>query len=505
MEKQNKKVMLSLISSIVSMFLTMVVSFFLSPYIVKHLGPAANGFTHLANNFINYATLITITLNSMAGRFITIAYHKGDFETCKKYYSSVLIGNFFIILVLFLPALYFVFRLENIINVDNVVVTHVKVLFAFVFANFFVSQINGVFSIVFYVKNSQYISNTINMVRTVANAVGLFVLFSVFAPRLFYSSLVGLVLTGISAPIFFMYKRKLMPEVKFDIKAFRWKHTWQMMSSGIWNTINQCGTILMTGLDLLLSNLFINPVQMGVLSISKTIPGIIGNLGTTVNGNFSPSLTISYATGKQEDILKSLRYAMKCSTVLMSVPMVVLCAYGSDFYSLWVPSMDAKQLTILSFLSCAMWIPLSGPQVLYNVFTTTNKLRMNSITILVTGFVNFVAVFVLLKYTDLGLYAIAGVSSILSLIRNLVVTVPYSAILLKLKWYTFYKDVGISVIVAILMIGIAFLVKLIIVPESWAMLIVSVLVNCVICLGVLFLVIFNKDEKRQAINKIRRR
>jgi len=70
---QNKKTMLSLISSLIAMALTMVISFFLSPYIVSNFGAEANGFTQLANNFVNYATLITIALNSMAGRFITIS------------------------------------------------------------------------------------------------------------------------------------------------------------------------------------------------------------------------------------------------------------------------------------------------------------------------------------------------------------------------------------------------------------------------------------------------
>ncbi len=502
---QNKKTIISLTTSLLAMVLSMAISFFLSPYIVSNFGEEANGFTQLANNFINYATLLTVALNSMAGRFITVAFHRGEIDRCNKYYSSVLIGNLFIVCLLALPAIYFVLRLDALLNIETAVVSHVKILFAFVFANFFISQINSIFAIAFYVTNSQYIQNTINMVRTLLNACGLLILFSVFLPRIFYVSLVALALSALLLPIFMIFKRKLLPTVKFSFKSFSIKTVWEMVSSGLWNTLNQCGNLLMTGLDLLLSNLFINPVQMGVLSVAKTIPNTIVQLGTTVNTNFSPNLTIAYAEGDKEKILASLRYAMKCSSILMCLPIVVLCVYGSSFYSLWQPTLDANELNILSILSCMAFIPLSGTQVLYNVFTTTNKLKVNSISVVVCGLLNCVVVFLLLKFTSLGLYAIAGVSSIIMILRNLVIAVPYSAKVLGLKWYTFYKDVLISCISAVVAGAICFGFRYLIVPSSWILLVVSVLVACLVSFVVLMFIILNKNERKTLLSKFRRK
>ena len=114
---------------------------------------------------------------------------------------------------------------------------------------------------------------------------------------------------------------------------------------------------------------------------------------------------------------------------------------------------------ILSFLSCVTFIPLGIHKVLFNVFTTTNRLKVNSISVLVGGVVNFVVVFLLLKYTDLRLIAVAGVSSVVSIIRNLVITIPYSAKLLQLKWYVFYRDVLQSCVLSALVFMVCFLVK----------------------------------------------
>ena len=502
---ENKKTMISLITSLIALALNIIINFFLSPYIVANFGEEANGFTQLANNFVNYATLITVALNSMAGRFITISYYNDEFGECDKYYSSVIIGNIAIFLLLIIPALICVFKLESLVNIETANVDHVKLLFAFVFANFFISQANSVIGVVFYVKNEQYLQNSINALRYLMNAGGLLILFSVFVPKIYFVSLMGVILSLLTLPCYFIIKIKTLPEVKFSFKYFAFKSIWKMISSGLWNTLNQCGNLLMTGFDLLLANLLLGPSPMGVLSVAKTIPNCIMQLGTTVNNTFSPNLTIAYASGNSEQILKSLRYSMKCSSFLMSIPLMVLCVFGVNFYSLWVPSLNATQLSVLSLLTCAAFIPFAGPQTLYNVYTTTNKLKLNSTTIVFGGILNIVIVCVLIKFTSLGLYAIAGVSSLISMVRNLLITVPYTAKLLGLKWYTFYKDVLISLACCALSAGSCYLMNALLKPTRWLTLAVAVFVACIISAILIFMILLNKEEKKNFMQKFKRR
>lgn len=55
----------------------MGIGFAITPFIVSRVGAEAYGFAGLANTMVGYATLFTIALNSVAGRFITVAYHQG--------------------------------------------------------------------------------------------------------------------------------------------------------------------------------------------------------------------------------------------------------------------------------------------------------------------------------------------------------------------------------------------------------------------------------------------
>lgn len=504
LQSEKQRTVLNLVTSLTAMMLSILINFVLSPYIVSNFGEEANGYTQLASNFVNYASLLTIALNSMAGRFITVSYYKNDREKCEKYYSSVAIGNILIILFLIVPATVFIFRLEKILNVSTVDVTHIKLLFAFVFLNFFVSLVQGVLGISFYVKNALYIQNTLKLLHYIINALGLFAVFSLFVPSVYFVSMVGLGCSMIITMCYAVLKRKVMPDIKFNSKSFDIKAVREMLSSGIWNTVNQCGNLLMTGFDLLLSNILIGPVQMGVLSVAKTISNCISQLANMINTSFSPNLTIAYAGGDKQEVLSSLRFSMKCSSFLISIPLMVTVVFGTEFYSLWVPSMDSRQLAILSTLTCMAFIPFSGPQTLYNVYTTTNKLKVNSLSVILGGLVNILIVVVLLKFTNLGLYAVAGVSSCISIARNMIITVPYTAKLLGLKWYTFYEDVAVSVLCCICSGLVCFCIKHIIATNSWMMLITAVAVSCIISTLLLFTVLLNKQEKQKLLHKFKK-
>lgn len=505
MNKESKIKMLTMInlaSSILTMGITMLINFFLSPYIVTNLGEEANGFVQLANNFIMYASLITLALNSMGARFITISYHKKEVKQANRYYSSLIIGNAIIIGILIIPAIFCIYKLENIINISSSNIVDVKILFALVFFTFFVTQIISIFNIATYVTNELYITNIVGVIRVVLNAILLIFIFATFNPRIYFVSLVALLLSIVTLLSSYAIKKKVLSELKFNKSNFSNKCIKELISSGIWNTINQCGHILMTGLDLLLTNLFIGPIQMGILSVAKTIPNSIIQLAGTINSNFSPAMVIAYSTDEKEYFLKQLRTSMKISSVLISIPIMVFCTYGIEFYKLWMPTLDSLTLARISILTCMTFIPFAGPQVLYNVYTVTNKLRINSATFMIGGILNIVLMFIALKYTSLGIYAVAGISSSISIIRNLCVTVPYTAKLLGLRWYEFYKDVLISTICCILCGIVAICIKRVIIPNSWGMLILSILIACCISLIVNIWCVLDKTEKRVIKSRI---
>lgn len=483
----------------------MGVSFFLSSYIVSTIGEEANGFTQLANNFVTYASLLTVAFNSMAGRFMAVSYHCGQRKKVKEYYSTILVCNTVLLLVLVPMAILVVTKLERLLVIENANVQDVKALFACVFINFFINLFASVFGIAMFVTNKLYIQNALLLGRYLLNAVLLFCAFSIFPAKIYYVSFVAVFLTVALLLLNVYFEKKLIPGLCFHWRNFRMAAAKEMLLSGIWNTVNQCGNLLMTGVDLLLANLFVSPTMMGVLSVAKIVPNAIFTLATTLNNNFAPELVINYSHGDREKLLRQLRSNMKISSVLLSIPIITFSSFGVPFYRLWMPNMDAEMLTLLSFLTCMAFIPWAGPQTLYNVFTAADKLKVNSVAFMATGLLNVLVTYVLLKTTSLGIYAVAGVSSILTILRNLIITAPYTAKLLGLKWYTFYKDVLVSMLCCAvnLIIAVPFLFALSL--NTWLGLAAAVCLTCAGTLAVDCFVILNKTERTAVLSKITRK
>ncbi len=503
-KSQNVQTILNLSSGILTMIIQLIVNFFLSSYIVRTLGEEANGFTQLANNFVTYATLITLAFNSMSGRFISVSYHQKQKKEVIRYYSTTYICNIIIGFALICTSFVFIINLDKIIRIENASHNDIQLLFVFVFLNFIINLFISLYSTALFVKNCVYIQNIVNLARTVLNALLLLLIFTILPPKMYYVSFVTLFLTLLCIPFFWKIQLKKMPELKLKVSYFSFNALKKMIKSGIWNTINQCGNMLMTGLDLLITNTLISPTLMGVLSIAKTIPNTILSLAGVINASFAPALVRDWASGENEKILSQLRNSMKISSVIISIPIITFSCFSLEFYSLWMPTLDAKMLAILSLLSCMAYIPCAGIQNLYNVYTASNKLSINSITFVFGGILNIALVFILLNTTDFGVYAVASVSSIITIMRNLIVTVPYTARILNFKWYEFYKDILISLCCCGINFIVAYVVRSLMRSDTWLHLFIAVSGTVVFTLILDMICILSKNERNAVILKIRR-
>ena len=503
LKNNNKMIAFNLATGILTVVIQFAVSFFLSPFIVKNLGAEANGFTQLANNFVMYASLLTVSFNSMAGRFVSVSYHQNKLDQVNKYYSSVYAADIFIILGLLPISVFAVLYLQNIIDLGTSDALDVKILFACVFFNFFVSLFTSLYSISMFVKNAIFYMNLLNVFRIILNAVLLYAFFTCLPIKLYYVTFVALLLSISILPFYIRLHNRLIPNLRFRWKNYSFSSLKELFLSGMWNTINQCGHLLNTGLDLLLANLMINPFSMGLLAVSKTIPTAIIQLASTVNSNFAPSIVQSWATGDKEQFLRDLRLSMKISTVLITIPIMTFCCFGFYFYRLWQPTLDAKTLTVLSIIACSMFIPVAGTQTLYNVFTASNKLKVNSVSYLIAGLLNVVCVFIGIKYfPEHSIYLIAGVSTTLSIVRNYTITLPYVAKLLQLKWYEFFKDTGFSILCSAINVAVSLPFIYLFNINNWFILLTVVTIVALLTLFIESFLVLSRSERIFLLNKI---
>ena len=502
---EKKQLILNMSASFISYGITLVISFFLSPYIIKTIGVEANGFISLANNFVSYASLITLALNSLAGRFITISLVQGETKKANIYFSSVFYANIVISIVLFVIGAFIVVFLERLIEIPSSLILDVKLLFTVLFLNCIISVVGSVFSVATFARNKLYLESLRNIESNFARALCIVALFAILQPRVSYVGIASLI-AGIYVLLCnIYYTKKLLPEIEIKKSYYDKRTIIELISGGIWNTISRLGQIFTNGLDLLVTNLFINSTAMGVLALAQTVPNLIGGVMNSIVGVFSPNYTILYAEGRHDELLKRIKQSMKIMGIMTNLPIIDLIVCGQDFFRLWQPTQDATELQQLSLWIIGCLIFSGGINCLYGIFTVVNKIKANSLVTVCTGFLSVVITLVLVKTTNWGIYAIAGTSTVISILRNLVFTAPYGAKCLNVKWYTFYPEIFRPVLYVVVSSIIGFWVTSFIPEGGWILFFLKCFIVGALAIVVGVSVILNSEERKIVGETIRKR
>ena len=497
----NKSLLLNLFANFVSYFVTFGISFFLSPYIVDKVGIDAYGFVGLANNFVSYASLITIALNALAGRFITVKIYENDYDSANRYFTSVLTANAVLSTGMAFVMSVVWFFLEDLINIPSELFKDVKVLFASLFFSCIINTVFSVYSVSTFASNKLYLSSAVSIISSILRAAILICLYVLFTPHICFLGVTTALMSIISICFYIHFTHKLLPFIKVKKSYFSFDSVKMLLVSGIWALIIKLGQLLSDGLDLLISNLIIDPAAMGVLSLAKTIPMLIAGIIGSLVSVFSPNFTILYAQKKKGELITEVRRSMKIMGIIGNLPIVVLIVCGKDFFTLWQPTQDPSELQLLSILSCCGYIVSGGINCLYDLFTVVNRIRENAIAVLIAGGVSILITFILLKTTSLGIIAIAAVSTCVSILRNLVFTAPFGAKCLELKWYSFYPEIIRPVLFVMGSIAVSFAVLIPFTHISWVALFFKAATVGIISVFLGFFVILNKNERNYIISK----
>lgn len=505
--EDKKRLTINFFAQVFSFVVGFIISFFLTPFIINKLGTDAFGYIGLANNFVSYTTLITIAINSMASRFITISFHKGDIHKADRYFSSVYYSNLFLSGVLFLFSIFIVLLLPYIIKIPAELKLDVRILFGLTLLNSIIALISNVYTVATFVKNRLDLASIRNIVANILRVIVIVIPFLFLSPHLWYYGLSAIVATTFIAITNRMLTKKLLPELSINKKLFERQLVKELISSGSWNLLSSLGNILSTGLDLLLANVLIGAVAMGTLSISNTVPMIILSFTSSIVSVFSPKLTELYARGKDTLLVNELSNNIRITSIFTSIPLIIFLVFGKDFFNLWIPTEDASILYTLSSIIVAGMILALPQESLWSVFTITNKVKVSSINLFIFSILIITTILIGIIYFDNDYYkllAIVGSRLLWGGIRSLTFLPIFSAKYLGLKWNTFYPIILKTIIINLGLIFFLIFIKKQIIINDWSTFILYTTLASLFVLLIMILFVFKPEERINMINKIKK-
>ena len=502
-KKQNWQFASNTVATMMNLLIQFGLNFFLTSYLISSVGSTAYGFFSMANTVVNYALIITTALNSMAARFIGIGIHNNDTEKARRYYSSVFSGDLAFALIVLLPSTLAIFKLEHIINIPSDLVRDVKTLFFIVFLNMCCNIVFSVFGCAYTIKNRLDISSLLQMTSNIVKAILLVVLYATFEPSIVFLGTATLVATVIVSIGNVLFTRKLLPDLCFDVKFAKLSTMIEIISSGIWNSINQLSITLLNGLDLVIANLMVSAEAMGFVSVAGTIPGVITTFISALSNLFTPNFLKYYSRGDYDQLYAEVKNSIRFMTVITCMPISFLIAFGIPFFKIWTPNTDIRVVYVLSILVLLPQITGGAINSMNYLYTVANKVKWPAIILFITGVTNVVTVFVLVKYTSAGVYAIAGVSAVLGFLRNFLFNAPYAAYCIHKPIYTFWPDMIKACICVIVSSAVGLAVNHMCILDGWLKLII-IGGTCTVLAGVLVAIaVLDKNQKSIIISMLK--
>lgn len=497
-------IILNMVWGTIAVVVNYLINFLITPYVTNNIGIEAYGFVSLATTFTNYIDIISIALNAFAARYISITFHQGDIKKTNEFFSSVIIANVVLALLVIIPSGFVISKLNYFINIPNNILIDVKILFIVILIKYLLTIMRTAFNVATFIKNRLDISERQKTISYVIQGGILLSLCVFLNPHVWYVGVAGVISALYLLIVNMIYCNKLTPELKFRMENCSWKSIKELVSSGIWNAINNLGNVLNSGLDLLITNIMLSALAMGQISIAKNIATICYTLLSTISNSFKPRQLKTYSLNNIEELTKQLKNSMKVTSMICNLILALFIACGYSFLKLWIPNQNIEFIYNITCIVLLGDIMVGIVNPLYYVFTLTTKLKLPCIITIAMGFMNVIAMFILIKFTTLGAYAVVLTTLILNFI-HFIDTPLYSAYCLKIPLLTFYPTILRHFLsCGIIVVGVKATANILPVPSGWITLILVGVVCGIVGLLLSIITMYNPKEMQKKYIALRK-
>ena len=499
-----KSIAFNVFWAILNLIISASITLIILPYVSEKIGIEAYGYISLSNNMITCIDVVSFAVNVHAVRFISIAYHKKDYVQANVYYNSILVADIIMSVLLFVPLVVAVINIEELLKVPAALIEDVCVLFLLTLVNYIVTLVGTVFSTATFVKDMLYRDSRIRAEGNVLKGIILIVLFSRFHPHVWYVAFAFLIAAFYINLWNIILTRRLVPELEIDLSYFSKKAIIEVISNGIWNSLASLGTMLNSGLDLLVTNNFLGATLMGQLSVPKTLSSFISSMLLAVSNSFRPQLLIYYSQNKNEKLNNAFLISMKVCGLISCIIFSTFLSVGLSFFKLWIPTQDVNMIYLLTILTFLAEIFTSIVKPLHYGCVLTKKLKLPCIANLFVGLFNLISMFILLKTTNFGLFAVTITTIIGDIVFNFVVIPLYVTKIMDMSIKRIYVVITRYVITTVFISLISLTLFKDLDMSNWRFLILSGTICCVLSGVMYILLMLDRSEKKLLTDFIKR-
>ncbi len=387
----------------------MLVPFFLTPYVVRHLGTAAYGVWILAAATVSYLNLLDLGMRSAVVRFVSKAYAQGALDAMREVIGAALWFRVLIAAVVALASVALAVVFPAMFHVPEGLRHASQVTVLAVALGVAVSLVSGVFGAVLAAMNRFDRLSTITVLQTTFRACGVLVILTHGGGLigLAFWELTVLVLAGLAVTATAM---ATVREARVRVRRPDPAVLRQIWSYSLVTFVWIIAVQVIVNSDNLMVGHFISVEMAAFYAIGGSLMTYSGQVVSALSTTFTPMASGMEASGRLDDVRRLLLRGTQATLLLLLPISTALFFRGRTFIGLWMgPSYMEISGTVLQILliSGLMGTATSTPGA---VMMAIGRHKAPAYFALVEAGVNVLLTLLLVK--RIGVYGVAWGTSI---------------------------------------------------------------------------------------------
>ena len=414
---EKKRFAINVVMNWVAMAVGMVVPFFLSPFVVRHLGSTAYGVWILAVSTVSYLNLLDLGLRSAIVRFVSKGAAEGEYDEAQKTIGAALWFRVLISAAIAVLSVALAVAFPHLFKVPYDLQRAAQITVMLCALGVAVTLLSGVFGAVLSGIHRFDISSSIAVVQTLARAGGVLVILRSgrgLVPLAVWEFVV-IAVTGVATCLAAL---KLFPPCRIrirkpDVEALRkiWSYSFKTF-------IIIVAVQIVYYTDNMVVGHFVSVDMAAFYAIAGSLAMYTGQVSSAMGATFIPLASKLDASGQSGDLQKLLVRGTQAALGLMLPIAVVLLLRGKTFIGLWMgPKYSDISGTVLQILLITQFFTIANStagQIAYGV----DKHKSVATWSVVEAALNLVLSIVLVK--TIGLYGVAWGTSIAQVIVHMI-------------------------------------------------------------------------------------
>jgi O-antigen/teichoic acid export membrane protein len=362
MPNPKKLLVKNIFSNWVAMFVTLAISFFMSPFLVHTLGKEQYGIWALVLSVIAYSSFLDVGMKQSLARFIPKYYATKDFQSLNEILnsSSVIykVSGTMVIPFTFLMAFFFIdsFNIPSeLLDITRTVLIIIGLRQA-TFFYFTTRTAIGPF-------HRYDIANAIDIFFAISNAL-VIVLFLKLGYGLLALAIITMSTTLVKIIARSTAQRKIVPEIRYRLKYIKKVKVKELLNYGSISFLIVICWMVIFNSDNVIIGIFLTTTDITYFSIAAILVNYLRILISSIGTPLVPAISHLDATSDMKEIASMFYKITKYLYFICTGICLLILFYGDEFIYLWMGADFTTTVNILYILIIPACIYL--PQMMAN-------------------------------------------------------------------------------------------------------------------------------------------